>query len=262
MTPSQTRDSIGVALGSLQGLRLGEPHILEVAAGLSDDAGHTRNVPTRFEFSLSADGGTAIDFVPMMNSGVMIVDGEIGQVNRIPFRLFMDMRMDTDGRLHILGQSAEIPPDASADSPPHEWVPSFARPGFTVAFVADVADQGGGAAFFETEPRELILQGPLPGTQLRVDAMVLSGVVRPGGGPDGRDIASGTLTSPSGALDLGGAEPIILDGTSNAWTAVGCLPAELDPRIPRVCDPAPCQQVDAQGGRCYVEAIPKDCPQQ
>lgn len=231
--------------------REGKPLILEVHAGLKDLAGRTRKVDTRFDFQINPRcGNEPLDIE--LESGVISLTANL-QVLPVWLHMYLDMAIDKQtGKVVVVGTFARLkeqePRLPTNYNHPDGFLAELNESGWAVTFTGCLVAQGDGQFFLQSDPFDVNI------TVLNVIPVTLTGfqvqgTLKPGGAEDGRDFASGTLSTSGGSF---GDPPTNVDPITTAWDGFGFRSDELEAGLPRACEDAPCAEMDAAGGDCQL----------
>ena len=226
----------------------GVPLLLEVHAGLADAAGRVRRVPERFDFQVSPRcGAEPVDIA--LQTGVIAMTANL-QVLPTWLHLYLDFAVDpASGAAVVVGNVARL----DAGLPPNYNHPDgfnvdLTATGWAVAFTACLIDQHDGSFYFQSDPFDvnILVLNTIPVT---LAGFQVQGTLVPGSQVDGRDFASGTLSTTGGSF---GDPPNPVDPITTAWDGFSFLAAELPPGLPRVCADDPCAAYADTGGDCQI----------
>ncbi|PKN57827.1 MAG: hypothetical protein CVU56_08945 [Deltaproteobacteria bacterium HGW-Deltaproteobacteria-14] len=226
----------------------GVPLILDVHSGLRDAAGRTRKVHDWFDFQISPlCGNQPVDIA--LQSGVLSLTANL-QVLPIWLHLYMDMAIDPDtGLVTVVGSYARVREGLPTN---YNHPDGFELPldvvGWAVTFDGCLIAQKDGSFFFQSDPFDvnITVLSTIPVTL--IDFQV-QGTIVPGSQVDGRDFASGTLSTTGGSF---GDPPNKVDPITSAWDGFSFTAAELPEGLPRNCAADPCAAMDLEGGDCQL----------
>lgn len=234
--------------------REGVPMVIEIHAGLKDLVGRTRKVATFFDFQINPQcGNQPVDID--LDSGVISLTANL-QVLPIWLQMLLDFAIDEDtGRFRVIGTFARVasgrePPLPTNYNHPDGLVAEITDVGWAVTFTGCLVEQAPGQFFIQSDPFDVSI------TVLNIIPVTLTGfqvqgTLRPGGAEDGRDFASGTLSTSGGSF---GDPPNAVAPITTAWDGFGLRPSEVPDALPRVCEEDPCAELRAAGGDCQVPA--------
>jgi len=242
----------------------GRPLVIIVAAGLKDDMKRTRKVETSFDFQVNPRcGNEAVDIE--MTTGVITMGADL-PVLLIPLFMYFDLAVDpATGRVLIVGtfarQRQEAVKKGAKNVNPQDFEAELGDTGWAVQFTACMVKQPDGGYFLQSDPFDvnITVLGAIPVT---LNDFMVQGTIRAKAGDQGRDTASGTLSTSGGSFTIG-EEPTPVDPITTAWNGLGVLPEEIPEGLPRTCDTDPCAALDLSGGDCQLESpwAPGDvCP--
>lgn len=228
--------------------REGKPLILEVHAGLADPAGRQRKVSTKFDFQVNPRcGNEPIEIA--LETGVMSLTANL-QVLPIWLHMYLDFAIDRQtGKFAVFGTFARLedrePQLAPNYNHPDGFVAELGETGWAVYFTGCMVKQDDGF-FLQSDPFDvnIVVLNTIPVT---LTDFQVQGTLAPGGATDGRDFASGTLSTSGGSF---GDPPNDVDPITTAWDGFGFRAAEVDDGLPRVCEDEPCAEMDEGGGDC------------
>lgn len=231
--------------------REGTPLILEVHAGLADPAGRQRKVPTRFDFQVNPRcGNEPIDMD--LETGVLSLTANL-QVLPIWLHMYLDFAVDrATGKFVVAGTFARLEQREPQLGPnynhPDGFEAELGQTGWAVSFTGCLVKQGPGQYFLQSDPFDvsILVLNTIPVT---LTDFQVQGTIKPGGAEDGRDFVSGTLSTSGGAF---GDPPNNVDPITTAWDGYGFRADEVPAGLPRVCEEAPCAEMDAGGGDCQL----------
>jgi len=226
----------------------GVPLILEVHAGLRDAAGRTRRVDDWFDFQISPlCGNDPVDID--LQTGVISLTANL-QVLPIWLHLYMDMAIDPEtGLATVVGSFAKVTEGlpTNYNHPDGFWLPLDVA-GWSVTFDGCLIDRKDGTFFFQSDPFDvnITVLNTIPVT---LAGFQVQGTLAPGSQVDGRDFASGTLSTTGGSF---GDPPNNVDPITSAWDGFSFLADEIPEGLPRTCEADPCAEMDAEGGDCQL----------
>ncbi|HRE89798.1 MAG TPA: hypothetical protein PK095_11740 [Myxococcota bacterium] len=228
--------------------REGTPMTMEIHAGLKDTKGRTRKVPTFYDFQINPQcGNQPVDIE--LETGVISLAADL-QVLPIWLQMFLDFAVDKDtGRFTVAGTFARVNPgEATNENDPALMFADISDVGWAVTFTGCLVKQPDGSYFLQSDPFDVSI------TVLNIIPVTLTGfqvqgTIKPGGAPDGRDFASGTLSTSGGSF---GDPPNAVEPITTAWDGFGLTADQIVPGLPRVCEESPCAELDAAGGDCQI----------
>jgi len=169
-------------------------------------------------------------------------------------QMFLDFAVDkSTGRFRVIGTFARVesgrePPLPTNYNHPDGLVANISNVGWAVTFTGCLFKQGDGQYFLQSDPFDMritvlnIIPVTLTGFQVQ-------GTLKPGGAEDGRDFASGTLSTSGGNF---GDPPEAIDPITTAWDGFSLRETEIVDALPRVCEASPCAEMNAAGGDCQI----------
>jgi hypothetical protein len=228
--------------------REGTPMTMEIHAGLKDTKGRTRKVATFYDFQINPQcGNQPVDIE--LETGVISLAADL-QVLPIWLQMFLDFAVDKDtGRFTVAGTFARVNPgEATNENDPALMFADISDVGWAVTFTGCLVKQPDGSYFLQSDPFDVSI------TVLNIIPVTLTGfqvqgTIKPGGAPDGRDFASGTLSTSGGSF---GDPPNAVEPITTAWDGFGLSEDQIVPGLPRVCEENPCAELDAAGGDCQI----------
>ncbi|MCA9515711.1 MAG: hypothetical protein KC635_12265 [Myxococcales bacterium] len=229
----------------------GVPLVLEIAAGLEDLSGRARKVTTEFDFQVSPlCGADPVDL--NLQSGVISLTANL-QVLPVWLHMMMDLAVDPDtGKTVVVATFARVHTGLAANyNHPDGFEAALDDQGWAVTFSACIVDRGDGTFFLQSEPFDISIT-VLSIIPMTLNGFQVQGTIDPGGASDGRDFASGTLSTTNGTF---GDPPNAVDAITTAWDGFGFEPAELPEGLPKVCvgaDGDACGVLDDAGGDCQL----------
>ncbi len=230
----------------------GRPLVIILSAGLKDLDGRERKVDTRFDFQINPRcGNEPIDVD--MTSGVITMAADL-QVLPIALFMYFDVAIDpATGKVVIVGTFARLRDGAPAGAQnfnPEDFEAELGSTGWAVTFTGCVVKQPDGGIFLQSDPFDvnITVLGAIPVTLL--DFMV-QGTIRERADPNGRDTASGTLSTSGGSFQITD-EPTDVEPITTAWNGLGVFEAELPEGLPRTCAEEPCAAMREGGGDCQL----------
>lgn len=248
MTINDSHDRVTVALNDTFDDHEGVPLILVVHEGLRDPAGRVRQVPDRFDFQVSPlCGADAIDI--SLQTGVVSLTANL-QVLPIWLHLYMDIAIDPDtGTAVVVATFARVAEGLPTNyNHPDGFEAAIDSTGWTVTFTACFIDRKNGTYFMQSDPFDvnIVVLNTIPVT---LSGFQVQGTIAPGSEAQGRDFASGTISTTGGSF---GDPPNVVDPITSNWDGFSFLAEELPEGLPRACDDAPCAAMDAAGGDCQI----------
>ncbi len=228
---------------------IGKPLFVQVHEDLADLAGRPRRVFDRFPFQVSPEPSTNEPVEVNLETGVVAMVADLTSVlSGIYLRIILDIGIDPEtGEMWMIGTVAKL----NGDHPPNTTDPLHLDPrldgeGWAVFFSGQVTKVSDEEYFIATDTADLHVK-VLGLIDVQLKDLRLEGLIKPGQGPDGRDLISGTLTS-SKVLMGDPADPTDLAAAAAGWTATGLRASEIVDGLPRLCDAAPCTQLAADTG--------------
>jgi len=241
----------------------GRPLVIIVGAGLKDDKKRTRKVDTTFDFQVNPRcGNEPIDID--MTTGIITMAADL-QVLPIALFMYFDLAIDpATGKVLIVGTFARLKEGArpgSQNFDPEDFEAELGDTGWAVQFTGCVVKQPDGGVFLQSDPFDVnvTVLGAIP---ITLNDFMVQGTIRARANEQGRDTASGTLSTSGGSFKISD-DPTPVDPITTAWNGLGVLPAEIPEGLPRTCDVDPCASMTANGGDCQLESpwAPGDvCP--
>ncbi len=228
--------------------REGTPMTMEIHAGLKDSKGRTRKVATFYDFQINPQcGNQPVDIE--LDTGVISLAADL-QVLPIWLQMFLDFAVDKDtGRFTVAGTFARVNTgEANNENDPTLMFADISDVGWAVTFTGCVVKQTDGTYFLQSDPFDVSI------TVLNIIPVTLTGfqvqgTIEPGGADDGRDFASGTLSTSGGSF---GDPPNPVEPITTAWDGFSVSPPQLVDGLPRVCEENPCAELSAAGGDCQI----------
>jgi hypothetical protein len=247
-------DEVTLTHGELFADKTGVPYVLEVHAGLKDPKGRERKVPSIFEFQINPTQTTgAVE--PNLNSGVMVLVADL--TNTIPgiyLRLYVDFVVDKEtgqtwlsGTVANLNQGLGYPVDTTD---PEAMQLYDDHQGWALDMQGWMTALPDGKVFVDTEPRDVTVL-VLGFIWVQLEDFRFEATIAQGSGPDGRDLATGIITS-SRALMNGPEDPDDLGEVAAGLTMTGIFNDEIPEELPQLCDEDPCEHMNASGGDCQL----------
>lgn len=262
MTLDDARTKLTIEVNDTFAALEGIPLILVVHEGLRDAAGRTRKVADWFDFQISPaplviDDNSTGPVCGAPPTGIALQTGVVSltadlQVLPVWLHLYMDMAIDrTTGVTTVVASFAKV----------HQGLPTnynhpdgFELPldiaGWAVTFDGCVTAQPDGTFFFQSEPFDvhIVVLNTIP---VVLAGFQVQGTLDPGAQDDGRDFASGTLSTTGGSF---GDPPNDVEPITTAWDGFSFTTAELPEGLPLTCVAEPCAAMDAEGGDCQLES--------
>lgn len=231
----------------------GKPLVIIVHRGLRDGNGRERRVDTMFDFQVNPRcGNEPIDID--MTSGVITMAANL-QVLPIMLYMYFDIAIDPEtGRALLVGTFARIKQEVAESRKgsyhPDDLEPELGSSAWAVQFTACVVKQPTGGLFIQSDPFDvnITVLGAIP---ITLSDFMVQGTIVERNDPDGRDVASGTLSTSGGSFALGD-EPTPVDPITTAWNGLGVFSDEIQDGMPRTCDSDPCAVMTAAGGDCQL----------
>ena len=226
----------------------GLPLILDVHKGLQDAAGRTRKVDDWFDFQISPlCGSQPVDIA--LQSGVISLTAHL-QVLPVWLHIYMDIAIDPEtGLATVVASVAHIREGLATN---YNHPDGFELPldvaGWAVTFTACLIDQKDGTFFLQSDPFDVNIN-VLSTIPVTLAGFQVQGTLAPTHLSDGRDFASGTLSTTGGSF---GDPPNAVDPITTAWDGYGFRPSEVPDGLPRTCAAEPCAAMDAGGGDCQL----------
>jgi len=230
--------------------REGTPMTMEIHAGLKDSQGRTRKVSTFYDFQINPQcGNQPVDIE--LDTGFISLAADL-QVLPIWLQMFLDFAIDKNtGRFTVAGTFARVKTgEANNQNDPSLMLADISDVGWAVTFTGCLVKQPDGTYFLQSDPFDVSI------TVLNVIPVTLTGfqvqgTIRPGGADDGRDFASGTLSTSGGSF---GDPPSPVQPITTAWDGFSLAEDEIVAGLPRVCEDNPCAELNAAGGDCQIPA--------
>lgn len=231
----------------------GRPLILVVRGGIQDLDGRTGKLDKLFSFQVNPSAtGEPIDIE--LETGVMTLAASLEPIGLpVWLRLVVDFAFDREnGRFKAIGtygqhiqQTPQLPPNYAH---PDGFQPVLDANNWAITFDGTVVKQREGQYFFESKPFDvsIVLFNTIP---ITLSGFRVQGTFEPGNNVDGRDYASGTLSTSGGSF---GSPPTSLDAITTSWEGIGFHANEIAAGLPRVCSEDPCAAVRPVGGDCQV----------
>ncbi|TNF22764.1 MAG: hypothetical protein EP329_28245 [Deltaproteobacteria bacterium] len=248
MTLDEDRTELTITVNDTFAEEEGVPLILDVHAGLEDGAGRKRRVNDWFDFQISPlCGSQPIDIE--LHTGVISLTANL-QVLPIWLHLYMDMAIDPDtGLATVVASFAKVRSGLPSN---YNHPDGFELPldiaGWAVTFNGCIIAQKDGTFFFQSDPFDVNIT-VLDTIPVTLAGFQVQGTLDPRSQVDGRDFASGTLSTTGGAF---GDPPNSVDPITSAWDGFSFTPEEIPEGLPRTCEEDPCAEMDTEGGDCQL----------
>lgn len=248
MTINDSHDRVVIEFNDTFDDYEGVPLVLVVHEGLRDPAGRTRKVADRYDFQVSPlCGAEPIDID--LQTGVISLTANL-QVLPIWLHLYMDVAIDPDtGTAVVVASFARVGEGLPTNyNHPDGFEPAIDSTGWTVTFTACLIDRKNGTFFMQSDPFDvnIVVLNTIPVT---LEGFQVQGTIAPGSEAEGRDFASGTLSTTGGSF---GDPPNVVDPITSNWDGFSFLASEIPEGLPRVCADAPCATMDEVGGDCQL----------
>lgn len=243
--------------------REGKPFIIDVHGGLSDLAGRLRDVPTRFPLLVSPEPVVIDPTEPLpeiqlgMSTGIVVMVANLTDiVSGVYLRMYLDVgALPTTGETWILATVAGKSPDAANNTTnPLEHAPKISDEGWVLMLKGTISKLADGRFYLLTTPQDIDIN-VLGIIRVRLEQLALEATFVAGGSADKRDLFEGFMTASKALMGNGEDEVELNDGlpVNSNWVAEGLDAHELPDKLPRLCDPKPCQSVLDVGGECHLE---------
>ena len=243
--------------GAFEGLE-GKPYILELAPGLSDDAGRRRRVRSWFDFQVSRRGCLEEPVDLQLQSGIIGLVSDLSDVIAGAYlRLYVDIGVDPENGIGygtgLMARLVSGTPPNSTD--PTTFYPVWDEEGWVIHFNVCLSPLPDGPGYdFRTDVFDLDISLLAGAIKVHLADLQMIATIVPGVGPDERDTFDGFMDASSGTIDSGG-DPMEVSALGAALVGYGLFPDEVPDGTPRICDPDPCWRLHQEGGGCQFPYV-------
>ncbi len=231
--------------------REGTPMTMEIHAGLKDPKGHSRDVPTLYDFQINPRcGNEPVDIE--LETGVLSLAADVKVTSRFSawLQMFLDFAVDKEaGRFLAIATFARVNDgEANNEKDPARMRAEISSEGWAVVFSGCLLKQKNGTHFLQSDPFDLRIT--VVGIPVTLTGLQVQGTIEPGSDDGSRDFASGTLSAMGGSF--GADEPSPIAPVTTAWEGFSVDESQIASGLPRVCEESPCAELDAASGDCQV----------